>query len=30
MNPVLRVYMHAVIAKEIERRADRDWKGDLI
>ncbi len=30
MNAVLRVYMHAVIAKEIERRGDRDWKGDLI
>jgi len=30
MNAVLRAYMHAVISKEIERRGDRDWKGDLI
>jgi uncharacterized protein (DUF4415 family) len=30
MNAVLRAYMHAVIAKEIERTGDRDWKGDLI
>lgn len=30
MNAVLRVYMLAVISKEIERRGDRDWKGDPI
>ena len=30
MNAVLRAYMHAVIAKEIERAGDRDWKGDVI
>jgi len=30
MNVVLKTYMHAVISKEIERRGDRDWKGDLI
>jgi uncharacterized protein (DUF4415 family) len=30
MNAVLRAYMHAVIAKEIERPGDRDWKGDVI
>ena len=30
MNAVLRVTMQAVIAKEVERRGDRDWKGDLI
>lgn len=30
MNAVLRAYMHAVISKEIERKGDRDWKGDLI
>lgn len=30
MNAVLRAYMHAVISKEIERRGDRDSKGDLI
>jgi len=26
MNGVLRAYMHAVIAKAIEREGDRDWK----
>lgn len=26
MNGVLRAYMHAVIAKVIEREGDRDWK----
>lgn len=26
MNGVLRAYMHAVIAKIIEREGDRDWK----
>lgn len=30
MNAVLRAYMHAVIAKEIERPGDRDWKGEVI
>jgi uncharacterized protein (DUF4415 family) len=30
MNAVLRAYMLAVISKEIERRGDRDWKGDPI
>jgi uncharacterized protein (DUF4415 family) len=30
MNAVLRAYMHAVIANEIERAGDRDWKGDVI
>ena len=30
MNAVLRAYMHAVIAKEIARVGDRDWKGDVI
>jgi uncharacterized protein (DUF4415 family) len=30
MNAVLRAYMHAVISKEVERRGDRDAKGDLI
>jgi uncharacterized protein (DUF4415 family) len=30
MNAVLRGYMHAVIAREIERAGDRDWKGELI
>jgi uncharacterized protein (DUF4415 family) len=30
MNAVLRAYMLAVISKEIERRGDRDWKGELI
>ena len=30
MNAVLRAYMHAVIAKEIARSGDRDWKGDVI
>ena len=30
MNAVLRGYMHAVIAKEIERLGDRDWKGEVI
>ena len=30
MNAVLRAYMHAVIAKEIARAGDRDWKGDVI
>jgi uncharacterized protein (DUF4415 family) len=30
MNAVLRAYMHAVIAKEVERAEDRDWKGDVI
>ncbi len=26
MNGVLRAYMHAVIAKAVEREGDRDWK----
>ena len=30
MNAVLRAYMHAVIAKEVARAGDRDWKGDVI
>ena len=30
MNAVLRAYMHAVIAKEIARAGDRNWKGDVI
>jgi hypothetical protein len=30
MNAVLRGYMHAVIAREIERAGDRDWKGEVI
>ena len=30
MNVVLRAYMHAVIAREIERPGTRDWKGDVI
>ena len=30
MNAILRAYMHAVIAKEIEREGDRDWRGELI
>jgi uncharacterized protein (DUF4415 family) len=30
MNAVLRAYMHAVLSKEIETAADRDWKGDPI
>lgn len=30
MNKVLRVYMLSVIAKEIEVRGDRNWKGDPI
>ncbi|MEM8569484.1 MAG: BrnA antitoxin family protein [Pseudomonadota bacterium] len=28
MNAVLRLYMLAVLSKEIERESDRDWKGD--
>ena len=30
MNAVLRAYMHAVIAKEVERQGDRDWQGKKI
>ncbi len=30
MNAVLRAYMHAVIAKEVEREGDRDWRGERI
>jgi uncharacterized protein (DUF4415 family) len=30
MNQVLRTWMLAVIAKEIERQGDRDWKGDRL
>jgi hypothetical protein len=30
MNAVLRAYMHAVIAKEIARKGDRDWRGNAI
>lgn len=30
INAVLRLYMLAVLAKEIERKGDRDWKGDPI
>lgn len=30
MNQVLRTWMLSVIAREIERPTDRDWKGDLI
>lgn len=30
MNAVLRVYMLAMISKEIESRKDKDWKGDPI
>jgi hypothetical protein len=30
MNAVLRVYMLAVLSKEIEGEGDRDWKGDAI
>jgi uncharacterized protein (DUF4415 family) len=30
INAILRLYMLAVISKEIERKGDRDWKGDPI
>lgn len=30
INAVLRAYMKALLAKEIERVGDRDWKGDAI
>lgn len=30
MNAVLRAYMHAIIAKEVEREGDRDWRGEVI
>jgi uncharacterized protein (DUF4415 family) len=30
MNPILRAYMHGVISKEIERKGDRDWRGEVI
>lgn len=30
MDAVLRLYMTALVSKEIETRTDRDWKGDWI
>ena len=30
MNAILRAYMHGVISKEIERKGDRDWRGEMI